>query len=215
MPAVDRTATYWRSPQTLVHRYADDGSPAHPLLSGCVHTELRDVEFDALRWLSTEIGVTDPGGSGTDVGDARPGLTFTSVGDRLEVQLLELLTLGPVGLIRDALVLHGAESYAKRLTAFDIAADDSLSEGRLWADLGDGTPDSICVDAEGAVWYADVPNKCCVRFAKEARSSSGSTTIAAASHARSEGWTGRRSSSSPRSGGGPSKWPTESEPATC
>jgi|SRR5215211_5741119 len=56
-----------------------------------------------------------------------------------------------------------AESYAKMLTAFDIAADGSLSEGRLWADLGDGAPDGICVDAEGAVWYADVPNKCCVR----------------------------------------------------
>jgi sugar lactone lactonase YvrE len=56
-----------------------------------------------------------------------------------------------------------AESYAKRLTAFDIAADGSLSNRRVWADLGDGVPDGICIDAEGAVWYADVPNKRCVR----------------------------------------------------
>jgi sugar lactone lactonase YvrE len=56
-----------------------------------------------------------------------------------------------------------AESYGKRLTAFDIAADGSLSARRLWADLGDGVPDGICIDAEGAVWYADVPNKRCVR----------------------------------------------------
>ncbi len=34
---------------------------------------------------------------------------------------------------------------------------------RVWADLGDGVPDGICLDAEGAVWYADVPNKRCVR----------------------------------------------------
>jgi sugar lactone lactonase YvrE len=56
-----------------------------------------------------------------------------------------------------------AESYAKRLTAFDIAADGSLSHRRVWADLQDGVPDGICLDAEGAVWYGDVPNKRCVR----------------------------------------------------
>jgi sugar lactone lactonase YvrE len=56
-----------------------------------------------------------------------------------------------------------AESYANKLTAFDIAADGSLSNRRVWADLGSGTPDGICIDAENAIWYADVPNKCCVR----------------------------------------------------
>jgi sugar lactone lactonase YvrE len=56
-----------------------------------------------------------------------------------------------------------AESYARRLTAFDIAADGSLSDRRVWADLGDGVPDGICLDADGAVWYGDVPNRCCVR----------------------------------------------------
>jgi sugar lactone lactonase YvrE len=56
-----------------------------------------------------------------------------------------------------------AESYGKKLTAFDIAADGSLSNRRVWADLGDGVPDGICIDAENAVWYADVPNKGCVR----------------------------------------------------
>jgi sugar lactone lactonase YvrE len=56
-----------------------------------------------------------------------------------------------------------AESYAKRLTAFDIAADGSLSNRRVWADLQDGVPDGICLDAENAVWYGDVPNKRCVR----------------------------------------------------
>ena len=56
-----------------------------------------------------------------------------------------------------------AESYAKRLTAFDIAADGTLSNRRVWADLQDGVPDGICLDAENAVWYADVPNKRCVR----------------------------------------------------
>jgi sugar lactone lactonase YvrE len=56
-----------------------------------------------------------------------------------------------------------AESYANRLTAFDIAADGGLSARRVWADLGSGVPDGICLDAEEAVWYGDVPNRRCVR----------------------------------------------------
>src|SRR5438093_11873180 len=56
-----------------------------------------------------------------------------------------------------------AESHGKRLTAFDIAADGSLSHRRVWADLGGGVPDGICLDAAHAIWYGDVPNKRCVR----------------------------------------------------
>ena len=56
------------------------------------------------------------------------------------------------------------ESYAKRLTAYDIAADGSLANRRVWARAWRRAyPDGICIDAEGAVWYADVPNKRCVR----------------------------------------------------
>jgi len=42
------------------------------------------------------------------------------------------------------------ESFARRLTAFDIGADGGLSNRRVWAD-GVG-PDGICMDAEGAIW---------------------------------------------------------------
>jgi sugar lactone lactonase YvrE len=43
-----------------------------------------------------------------------------------------------------------AESFAARLTAFDIADDGSLSNRRVWAD-GVG-PDGICLDADGCIW---------------------------------------------------------------
>src|ERR1035438_2965001 len=56
-----------------------------------------------------------------------------------------------------------AESHGNRLTAFEIAADGSLSDRRVWADLGGGFPDGICLDAGNAVWYGDVPNQRCVR----------------------------------------------------
>jgi sugar lactone lactonase YvrE len=42
-----------------------------------------------------------------------------------------------------------AESFAARLTAFDIAEDGTLSNRRVWAD-GVG-PDGICLDADGCI----------------------------------------------------------------
>ncbi|MFL5704616.1 MAG: SMP-30/gluconolactonase/LRE family protein [Ktedonobacteraceae bacterium] len=56
-----------------------------------------------------------------------------------------------------------AESHGNCLTAFDIDADGNLSNRRVWAALEGAAPDGVCLDAEGAVWYGDVPNKCCVR----------------------------------------------------
>ena len=67
----------------------------------------------------------------------------------------------------DNLTLIVAESYGKRLTAFDIAADGGLLNRRVWADLGDGVPDGICIDADHGVWYSDVPNKRCVRVRED------------------------------------------------
>ncbi|MBO3748852.1 SMP-30/gluconolactonase/LRE family protein [Streptosporangiaceae bacterium NEAU-GS5] len=56
-----------------------------------------------------------------------------------------------------------AESYGNRLTAFDIGPDGNLTNRRVWAHLDGAFPDGICLDADGAVWYADVPNRRCVR----------------------------------------------------
>ena len=57
-----------------------------------------------------------------------------------------------------------SESFAGRLTAFDIAAYGGLSNRRVWAEgLG---PDGICMDADGAVWVqtADSPEGAIVRI---------------------------------------------------
>jgi sugar lactone lactonase YvrE len=58
----------------------------------------------------------------------------------------------PTGMVitPDNSTLIVSESFAGRLTAFDIASDGGLSRRRVWADgLG---PDGICLDADGAVW---------------------------------------------------------------
>jgi sugar lactone lactonase YvrE len=67
-----------------------------------------------------------------------------------------------MAVLPDGRTLVVAESYAKRLTAFDIAADGHLSGRRVWAEL-DGPPDGICADAQGAIWYADVAHAYCRR----------------------------------------------------
>ena len=71
---------------------------------------------------------------------------------------------------RDRLVAAGAAAaqgtHRSRLVAFDIASDGGLCGRRVWADLGEGTPDGICVDEQNAVWYADVPHSCCVRVSE-------------------------------------------------
>lgn len=52
----------------------------------------------------------------------------------------------------DGSTLIVAESTGRRLTAFTIDADGSLSQRRVFADRLDGPPDGICLDADGAVW---------------------------------------------------------------
>jgi sugar lactone lactonase YvrE len=66
----------------------------------------------------------------------------------------------------DGATLVVAESYRQRLTAYDIHRDGTLSSPRTWADLGDHAPDGIAADADGAVWYADVPHQLCARVAE-------------------------------------------------
>ncbi|WP_405009391.1 SMP-30/gluconolactonase/LRE family protein [Kitasatospora sp. NBC_01539] len=63
----------------------------------------------------------------------------------------------------DGAVLLLAESYAACITAFDIAADGGLVNRRTWARIEGSAPDGVALDAEGALWYADVPNRRCVR----------------------------------------------------
>ena len=54
----------------------------------------------------------------------------------------------------DGKTLIVGETFGARLTAFDIAADGSLANRRVWADLGTSPPDGICLDAENAIWVA-------------------------------------------------------------
>src|SRR6266480_1345508 len=83
----------------------------------------------------------------------------------------------------DNATLIVAESFARRLTAFDIAADGTLSNRRMWANI---TGDGICMDAEGAVWCSDVgpdEGSVCLRVREGGRCSIGSSSTAPATPA--------------------------------
>jgi sugar lactone lactonase YvrE len=94
----------------------------------------------------------------------RPGVVLVVAADGAVRQVADDVHFpNGMAITADGSTLIVAESHARRLTAFTIEANASLSDRRVWADLGTGTPDGICIDSEGAIWYADVPNACCVR----------------------------------------------------
>lgn len=59
-----------------------------------------------------------------------------------------------------------AETLGLCLTAFDLAADGTLSRRRVWAPLDGIAPDGICLDAEGCIWVANALAPECVRVAE-------------------------------------------------
>lgn len=66
--------------------------------------------------------------------------------------------------------LIAAETFLPGFTAFDLAADGTLSNRRVWASLAGVTPaiapDGICADSEGAIWVANALAPECVRVAQ-------------------------------------------------
>lgn len=86
--------------------------------------------------------------------DFRPGTIALVTPDGKARQVADNVMF-PNGMVvtPDNSTLVVAESWAHRLTGFDIEHDGSLSNRRVWAEV-DG--DGICFDAEGAIWCSGV-----------------------------------------------------------
>jgi sugar lactone lactonase YvrE len=107
---------------------------------------------------------------GPPEGDVQPGLVALITPDgSAGVVATDLAFPNGMAVTADNATLVVADSYRHQLVGFDIAPDGTLSNRRVWADLGEDAPDGICLDAEGAAWYADVPHQHCVRVAEGGR----------------------------------------------
>jgi sugar lactone lactonase YvrE len=142
----------------LLRREADGSLVTHGDLSGLADHPWNDIVVDGRgNAYVNNIGFDFPDG---EVG---PGIVALVTADGSARRVADEVAF-PNGMVvtPDDATLIVAESYGNKLTAFDIGADGSLSNRRLWAAL-EGYPDGICLDAENAIWYGDVPNKRCVR----------------------------------------------------
>jgi sugar lactone lactonase YvrE len=143
----------------LLRREPGGSLATHADLSGLSDHAWNDIAVDRRgNAFVNNIGFDFPGG------EYAPGIIVAVTPDGSARQVAEGVAF-PNGMVvtADDSTLIVAESYGNKLMAFDIAADGGLSNRRLWADLPGAAPDGICLDAENAVWYADVPNRCCVR----------------------------------------------------
>jgi sugar lactone lactonase YvrE len=143
----------------LLRREPDGSLVTHAELTGLADHKWNDIVVDGRgNAYVNNIGFDFPGG------EFAPGILALITPDGSARQVADGVAFpNGMAVTADNSTLILAESYGNKLTAFEIEADGNLSKRRVWADLDGGVPDGICLDAENAVWYGDVPNKRCVR----------------------------------------------------
>jgi sugar lactone lactonase YvrE len=137
--------------QKLLRIEPDGGAAVHGDLSGIATGRCNDMVVDAAgRAYVGNFGYDYPAGAMKPAKLARvdPDGTVSAAADELVFPNGSMIT-------PDGKTLIVGETFAGRMTAFDIAADGSLAGRRVWAALPErAVPDGACLDAEGAIWVA-------------------------------------------------------------
>ena len=132
-------------------RLETGGLVEHADLSGLVDSFCNDMVVDAR-------GRAYVGNFGFDLygGGERAPTTLVMVTPEGEPRVVADDLGFPNGTVitPDGRTLILGETFSRKLTAFDIEDDGSLSNRRVWAQLDEGAPDGICLDAEGCIWIA-------------------------------------------------------------
>jgi len=141
--------------QRQIHRW--DGKALQPLadLSGITTFCLSDGIVDAQdRMYVGDIGYNffDPANKPVDT----CVIACVDPDGRVRVVAQDLSFPNGIVVTPDGSTMIVAETMGHRLTAFDVQADGSLANRRLYAQFPDDlNPDGIALDAEGAVWLAN------------------------------------------------------------
>lgn len=114
------------------------------------------------RGLRFNDGACDPAGrflAGTMAYDFRPGAgsLYRLEPDLSVSRLIESVTISNgLGWSPDGGTMYYADTPTKRIDAFDYDVDSgAMSRRRPFVEIdGEGRPDGLCVDVEGAVWIA-------------------------------------------------------------
>ncbi len=134
-----------------VYRYESGSLVLHADLSNTVGADINDMVVDD----QGRIYVGNFGYdlfSGAEPADAEIVLIEPDGSHRIVASGL----MFPNGMVlsNNGNVLVVAETFGHRLTAFDRDDDGNLNNRRIFADLGEMTPDGICLDVEGGIWVA-------------------------------------------------------------
>ena len=130
----------------LMRREPDGSMVPHADLSGLGVDDFNEIVVDGRGNIYVNGGCDFEPGEGTP-----PGIIALVTADGSVRRAADGIAF-PNGMVvtPDNSTLIIAESFARRLTAFEIAVDGGLSNRRVWVDAVG--PDGICMDAEGAIW---------------------------------------------------------------
>jgi sugar lactone lactonase YvrE len=92
-----------------------------------------------------------------DAGDEVAGanLALVRVDGTTSIATTDLLFPNGSVITPDNSTLIVGQTFGGYFEAWDIESDATLTNRRIWAEVGGTAPDGCCLDADGAIWFAD------------------------------------------------------------
>jgi sugar lactone lactonase YvrE len=157
----------------VLRRGTDGSLRIHADLSGLATWHCNDMVVDAVGrayvgnfGFDLDAAMADRGFEGVVADHTAAKLALIQPDGTVQVAAEDMHFPNGSMITRDGKTLIVGETFAGRLTAFDIGPDGVLSNRREWATIWPRVPDGACLDAEGAIWVANPAAPECVRVAE-------------------------------------------------